>query len=118
MWKWEKGRQGSGYNKMLLFRTSWPIHFDYYLLHYPEQSYLPSHTDPVDGYKHYRLNIILKRPKDGGLFICPKPIWELGVGHRVVFFRSDEMVHGLTRIYEGSRWVLSFGWAIKRDDNE
>ena len=33
--RWQPGRQGTGYDKMLLFTALWPIPFDSYLLRYP-----------------------------------------------------------------------------------
>ena len=50
--RWQPGRQGTGYDKMLLFTALWPIPFDSYLLRYPEGSEIPPHTDPVQAGRH------------------------------------------------------------------
>ncbi len=60
--RWRRGRQGTGYDKMLLATAAWPIRFDSYLIRYPEGSEIPPHTDPVADGRHYRLNIVLKSP--------------------------------------------------------
>lgn len=60
--RWRRGRQGTGYDKMLLATATWPIRFDSYLIRYPEGSEIPPHTDPVSDGRHYRLNIVLSRP--------------------------------------------------------
>ena len=72
--RWQKGRQGTGYDKMLLLTARWPLPFDSYLIRYPESSEIPPHSDPVQTGKHYRLNLVLKAPKSGGEFICATPI--------------------------------------------
>src|SRR5688572_31222515 len=85
--RWQKGRQGSGYDKMLLLTAPWPVPFDSYLIRYPDGSSVPPHTDPVQRGKHYRLNIILKAPKAGGEFVCAKPIY---ASRRIKLLRPDE----------------------------
>ena len=47
--RWQRGRQGTGYDKMLLLTARWPLRFDSYLIRYPEGSEIPPHTDPVQG---------------------------------------------------------------------
>lgn len=71
--RWQRGRQGTGYDKMLLLTARWPLPFDSYLLRYPEGSEIPPHTDPVGAGRHYRLNIVLKSPRAGGEFVCATP---------------------------------------------
>lgn len=89
--RWQRGRQGTGYDKMLLATARWPIPFDSYLIRYPEGSAIPPHTDPVSNGRHFRLNIVLKSPKAGGEFICKTPIFE---SQRVKVFRPDACEHG------------------------
>jgi hypothetical protein len=72
--RWQHGRQGTGYGKMLLLTARRPLPFDSYLIRYPEGAEIPPHTDPVTIGRHYRLNIILKSSKSGGEFICANPI--------------------------------------------
>lgn len=100
---WEPGRQGSGYFKRKLFGWSWG---DCYLLKYPEGSRVPPHRDPVPTGRHFRLNIELRKARDGGEFYGGAPIVNHG---RVVLFRPDMHVHAVSPVYEGTRWVLSLG---------
>jgi hypothetical protein len=84
--RWQRGRQGSGYDKMLLLTARWPLPFDSYLIRYPEGSAIPPHTDPVKEARHYRLNVVLKASPRGGEFVCATPIWQ---SRRIKFFRPD-----------------------------
>jgi hypothetical protein len=103
---WQKGRQGTGYNKICLMQSRrWLC--DAYLLYYPVGSEVPLHVDEVNFGRHFRLNIMLKRAKSGGEFICVNPIvrwW------RVFYFRPDASQHMVTKIEEGYRVMLSIGW--------
>jgi hypothetical protein len=110
--RWQKGRQGTGYDKMLLLTAPWPVPFDSYLLRYPEGSEVPSHTDPVATGRHYRLNVILKAPRSGGDFACSAPIYE---SRRIKLFRPDKCSHSVSRVVGGSRYVLSVGWVLRSD---
>lgn len=107
--RWQKGRQGTGYDKMLLITSHWPIPFDSYLLRYPEGSEIPPHTDPVETGRHYRLNVILKSPKSGGEFLCDTPLFAT---RRIKLFRPDVCKHSVTRVVGGSRYVFSLGWIM------
>jgi hypothetical protein len=111
--RWQRGRQGTGYDKMLLFTAPWPGPFDSDLIRYPDGSEIPSHTDPVQDKRHYRLNIVLKSPRAGGEFVCASPIFD---GRRVKLFRPDVCEHSVTRVRGGRRYVLSIGWALGRND--
>jgi hypothetical protein len=108
LFRWQKGRQQSGYEKMLLAGATWPIKFDLYLLRFPEGCEVPPHTDKVDSGKHYRLNIVLKQAKSGGEFICQTPIY---CSKRIKLFRPDLCEHAVTRVTSGNRYLLSIGWA-------
>jgi hypothetical protein len=105
--RWRPGRQGTGYDKMLLLTAPWPIPFDSYLLRYPEGVEIPAHRDPVENRRHYRLNIVLKSPRSGGEFVCAEPIFE---SRRIKFFRPDQCEHSVTRVVGGNRYVFSLGW--------
>ncbi|WP_223158050.1 2OG-Fe(II) oxygenase [Thermomonas brevis] len=111
--RWQHGRQGSGYDKMLLLTASWPIAFDSYLIRYPIGSSIPPHTDPVTGRNHYRLNIIVKRSIGGGEFICSDPILSTA---RIKLFRPDRSEHSVTEVIGSSRYVLSLGWLWGKSD--
>ncbi len=107
--RWQRGRQGTGYDKMLLLTAPWPIAFDSYLIRYPEGSEIPPHTDPVQRGRHYRLNVIVKSSASGGEFICANPIF---TSRRIKLFRPDACEHSVTRVVGGSRYVLSLGWVL------
>lgn len=107
--KWTKGRQGTGYLKKLLLQGRWPVPFDLYLLKYPVDSLINGHKDPAEGGRHFRINLLLKKATEGGLF------WkddEIKFG-RLQFFRPDVSEHGVTKVNAGTRYVLSFGYVIK-----
>lgn len=107
LFRWERGRQLSGYDKMLLCGATRPLKFDMYLLKFPEGSEIPAHTDPVANGQHYRLNIVLKNAIEGGEFICKDPIFET---RRLKFFRPDVSEHQVSKIIKGNRYLLSIGW--------
>ncbi len=109
--RWRTGRQGSGYDKMLLATARWPIPFDSYLIRYPDGAEIPPHTDPVTTGRHFRLNIVLKSPRSGGEFVCGSPIFET---RRIKLFRPDACEHSVTRVEGGSRYVFSLGWVLKK----
>jgi len=111
--RWQQGRQGSGYDKMLLLTASWPIAFDSYLIRYPIGSSIPPHTDPVTGSNHYRLNVIVKRSIGGGEFICSNPILSTA---RIKLFRPDRSEHSVTEVTGSRRYVLSLGWLWGKRD--
>jgi hypothetical protein len=108
--RWQCGRQGTGYDKMLLLTARWPLPFDSYLIRYPEGSEIPPHTDPVQAGRHYRLNIVLKSSPSGGEFVCATPIY---ASRRIKLFRPDACEHSVTRVVGGSRYVLSLGWVLR-----
>lgn len=107
LYRWEKGRQNTGYEKMLLGFAFWPIPFDVYLLKFSEGQEIPPHTDNVDKGNHYRLNFVLKAAEKGGEFKCLNPIYE---NTRIKFFRPDKSVHSVTKVIKGQRYLLSVGW--------
>lgn len=107
LFRWESGRQKSGYDKMLVCGAVWPIKFDTYLLRFPEGSEVPAHTDKVSSGKHYRLNIVLKNAREGGEFICQNPIF---ASKRIKLFRPDVSEHRVSKVLKGNRYLLSIGW--------
>jgi len=109
MFRWEQGRQQSGYFKMKLLESS-RLGFDCYLLKYGEGSEIPPHTDPVDGKRHYRANVTLRRAEQGGTFGGGERIVDFG---RLVIFRPDlDPPHWVGRIIKGKRLMLSIGWVL------
>lgn len=112
LFTWQIGRQLSGYDKMLIWKIPIPFCWiDGYILRFKKGSKILPHTDKVNNYKHYRLNIVLKSAKKGGEFICDKSYINT---KRIKFFRSDIMEHQVLEVTEGSRYVLSLGFAIKK----
>lgn len=107
LFTWQKGRQQTGYDKMLLATAIWPIKFDCYLLKFPEGCEVPPQKDNVQGGKHYRLNIVLKEASMGGEFVCHSPIY---CTRRIKFFRPDLCEHSVTKVVTGHRYLLSIGW--------
>ena len=108
--RWQKGRHGTGYDKLLILVNPLLIPFDLYLLRFPDGTEIPPHRDPVTGRRHYRLNLILWKPRAGGEFVCEDPIFET---KRIKIFRSDLSTHSVTKVEGGTRYVLSLGWVLK-----
>lgn len=106
-WRWQRGRQGTGYDKLLLLELPWPLPCDCYLLRFPQGCEVPPHVDRVESGQHYRLNLILRSARCGGEFVCKAPLF---ASRRIKLFRPDVETHSVTRIEAGTRWVLSFGW--------
>jgi hypothetical protein len=109
--RWRRGRQETGYEKMLLLINPWIIPFDCYLIRYRQGDEAPVHTDPVTDKRHYRLNLVIKKAKLGGEFHCEHPIYE---SDRLKFFRPDVSAHSVTKVVEGVRYILSVGWVLKQ----
>jgi hypothetical protein len=111
LFRWERGRQLSGYDKMLLCGAVWPIKFDAYILKFPTGSEIHAHKDEVRVGKHYRLNVVLKPAEVGGEFSCLNPIFET---KRIKLFRPDVSEHQVSKIEKGTRYLLSIGWVVGR----
>lgn len=114
LWRWERGRQTGGYDKLLLAQSSW-LKFDLYLLRFPKGSAVPKHTDPSqDGYEHHRFNLNLNTVKGGYVWYAkytPGLFWY--AEKRWLRFRPDTQEHWMDPIKEGTLWMLSFGWLRK-----
>jgi hypothetical protein len=109
MWKWGKDRYHTGYDIFTIFFSKC---FDCYFFKYHEGSYIPRHKDPSSGRRVYRLNVVLKKPDEGGEFVCNKMIWSWK--DRVFLFRADTSYHYVTPIEKGSRWLFSLGFKPKK----
>lgn len=107
MFKWEAGRQQSGYDKMLLAQNPYLIPFDCYILRFKEGAEIAPHTDPVDDKAHHRVNIVIKKAKGGGDFWCEE---YTNIFNRIFYFRPDKFKHSVSKITTGTRYVLSIGW--------
>ncbi len=109
--RWEEGRQGSGYSKMLLATAPFPVGWDMYLIKFPLESFIGAHKDPVPDKRHFRLNLTLWDSSDGGDFIC-EPEGIVFKLPRLVLFRPDVAKHSVTEIMKGRRLVLSVGFIL------
>lgn len=110
MLKWLEGRQNTGYEKLKIFESKL-LKMDCYLLRMREGSYIDFHLDEVEGYEHYRLNVILKKAEYGGEFFVRGPSgYPRLIRNRVNYFFPDTMEHGVTKVKRGTRYVLSIGW--------
>ena len=107
--RWQRGRQGTGYEKMLLLTGRFPLPFDLYLLRYRQGQGITPHTDPVPTGRHFRANLVLTRGKGGGQFTCQNPIFSSA---RLSIFRSDISEHAVSPVQGGTRYVLSLGWLL------
>ncbi len=114
---WEEGRQKSGYRKMRLAHVVFPtwireriLGFDAYVLDYPEGAEIPEHTDPVEGYRHYRVNCIVRQCESGGEFKGTDTIIDWSW---LKVFPSDRP-HSVSKIIKGTRRVVSFGICVNR----
>lgn len=111
LFRWVEGRQCTGYYVLTLARfIHSPIPFDFYLLKYPVGAYIPLHKDEPGFGRHYRVNIILKKAKKGGIFWADNTIYS---NNRINFFRPDLSSHLVSKVENGTRYVLSFGWILK-----
>ena len=108
--RWRRGRQEGGYDKMLLALLPFPLPLDCYLLRFPTGAEIPLHVDKVDHGRHFRMNLILRKAKEGGEFRCAHPIWDY---KRLKLFRPDLHEHSVTKVLRGSRLLLSIGWVRK-----
>lgn len=97
--RWQQGRQGTGYRKLLVAQgRTW----DCWLIDYPAGTHIPEHTDPVEGRRHYRLNVRLL----GEDTFAGRAIARVG---RATLFRPDVAPHSVGRV-SSRRLVLSVGW--------
>lgn len=106
-WRWQPGRQGSGYDKMLLLESLWPLPFDVYVLRYTLGSGIAPHTDPVAQGRHYRCNIVIWEASQGGRFVCRRTLFS---SRRLHVFRPDAEEHWVEPVTQGRRYVVSIGW--------
>lgn len=122
--KWQMGRQGTGYYKFMLVpkRISALLKFDMLLMKMGKGAYVPPHIDPIHkdlcdlGYKsHHRLNIILSKPKKGGIFYTVDHGIRKLIYNRINYFNPCHAEHGVTPIEEGSRFVFSIGWISRKE---
>lgn len=75
------------------------------LVTYPEGHKVLRHNDPMGSRRYYKFNVVLQKPKKGGVFHADKLIFNLF--NRVFLFRPDQYSHSVTRIEQGQRKLLS-----------
>lgn len=111
---WQSGRQGGGYDKLLLAKSE-RFKFDLYLLRFPEGSSVQVHRDPSpDGYEHHRINMTLRAAEKGGVtFIEQKNASMLPMRRAIYRFRPDRLWHYMSRVEKGSVLLLSLGFLKK-----
>jgi len=104
MFNWQEGRQGTGYRKLQLL-SSKLLSCDAYIIDYKPNTHIPTHTDPVKGKRHYRLNILLWGNDEfvGETIFSTK---------RIKFFRPDIAAHSVSNV-RSRRVIFSFGFAVK-----
>jgi hypothetical protein len=107
LWKWQKGRQENcEYQKFpLWYFRLWKFGFDCYILKYEGNQVLPSHRDPIEKGKHWRLNIGYGVSN----FVCEKLSFGRRVGKLTIFiFRPDLYEHSLYVFEKTTKLSLGF----------
>lgn len=110
LFRWNKGRQGTGYDKFPIL-VSESLKCDFYVLKFPAGVEVPKHRDPVKpGYRHHRINYTFWGSVDKGqrMYILGK----IKRWWRFEYFRPDVHEHGLP-IVRDTMYMLSFGWLTK-----
>lgn len=111
--KWVQGRQqGVEYYKMKLWSfkiSKWGA--DGYILKYPPNTKLPSHKDPVEGFKHWRVNVSLS---GNSVLTVNGPVKRYLWG-RIAIFRSDLYFHSVD--ISTKTFKLSLGFVQKEDSD-
>lgn len=72
------------------------------LVTYPQGHRVMRHNDPMGSGRYYKLNIVLKKPRQGGVFEADGTLFD-----RIVLFRPDLHEHSVSRIEQGKRVLLS-----------
>ena len=83
---------------------------DFHIIKIPKYGWLPWHTDPVENKRHFRLNLHFGKYR-GGNFICESRIFSM-LRDKLVFFRPDITPHKLSKVKEGTQYILSFGFVL------
>lgn len=103
--RWSPGRQGTGYRKLPIARgQTW----DVYVIDYPAGSSVPTHRDPVEGKRHYRLNVTVWGDANAFAGHCVNGD-DLQYFWRLTLFRPDTVYHSV-RLLTSRRIVISIGW--------
>jgi len=106
LWRWDKGRQGTGYEKFtLLFSKT--LECDAYILKIPKGVGIPQHVDYVPHAKHYRVNITLRGHLRMETSKSHYKVWR--IGDWLSFFRPDVISHSAPAVNTDT-YIFSFGW--------
>lgn len=89
-------------NRTFLYTQRFAIN----LVTYSEGHFVSRHLDMVSSGRLYKLNFVLVRPKQGGIFETEGVIFSLF--NRIILFRPDLYEHSVTKIVSGKRVLLSF----------
>ena len=113
-WKWNEHRALGIYEELLILQSA-VIPFSVWLFRYPKGAYSPIHDDLILGYNHYCINIELQRAECGGRFGVVRKLsrldkFERTWFNRITWFRPDKLEHYVSRVEEGTRYVLSISW--------
>lgn len=129
---WERGRQGSGYEKFdlklfsdlpelsqLIKRTLTQIDWrnerqswDAWIIHYRLGDFVAPHRDDVPyGLRHKRLNAIIRQSYTGGDFLVDGRYVPLSDRDAVMFY-PGEVTHEVTPVTAGLRLVFSAGIVV------
>lgn len=75
------------------------------LVTYPEGHRVPHHNDPMGEGSYYKLNFVLKKPAEGGVFSTERVMFSFF--NRIILFRPDLYDHSVSTIVRGKRVLLS-----------
>ncbi|MBL1273603.1 MAG: hypothetical protein COB25_014225 [Oceanospirillales bacterium] len=75
------------------------------LVTYPEGHRVRRHNDPMGDGSYYKLNFVVIKPAEGGIFETDRVIFSLF--NRVILFRPDLYDHSVSTIKRGKRVLLS-----------
>jgi len=76
------------------------------LVTYSEGHFVSKHIDMVASGRLYKLNFMLVKPQQGGVFEAEKVIFSFF--NRIILFRPDRYEHRVTEVERGKRVLLSF----------
>lgn len=112
LFKWERGRQGPGYAKLLLAQSKW-LGFDLYLLKVDKNVSIPPHVDPVPYGDHHRINVMLSRHEIGSTVVIDKD-GSPREGGFIHYLRPDIHEHFMSKVQGRPTYILSFGWLTNK----
>lgn len=75
------------------------------LVTYPEGHRVMRHNDPIGSGSYYKLNFVVMKPAEGGVFETDRVIFS--IFNRVILFRPDLYDHSVSTIVRGKRVLLS-----------